>query len=86
MLKIFAKKGTDEKVLIMCGQKGVEAAQLMLAAKYGGDWILVDKIHAYSEILHFNDGLIYKGFHGKKERYCKGLEQVSGHLLSDIQQ
>jgi predicted metalloprotease len=45
MLKIFAKLGTDEKVLIVCLKQQAEVLQLLLAAKHGGEWILVDKLN-----------------------------------------
>ncbi len=74
MIKIFAKHGTDEKVVAVCPRDQVGNIQLELAKKYGGNWLWVDKIHAYSEILKFNDGLKYLGFNGKDERYCNGIE------------
>lgn len=76
MIKIFAKYGTYEKAVVVCTQDHVEIIQLALAKKYGGSWLLVDKIHAYGEILKFNDGLKYLGFHGRDERYCKGIETL----------
>ena len=72
-MEIFAKYGTDEKVVIDCSQGQVRNTQLALAKKYGGEWSLVDFLHQ-CEILHFTDGLTYLGFHGKNERYCKAID------------
>jgi hypothetical protein len=76
MLKIFAKYGTDKKVLMMCPTKQVGDVLTILNKKYGGNWVWVDKLHGYNEILCFNDGLKYLGFHGMDERYCKGIEPI----------
>jgi hypothetical protein len=74
MLKIFAKHGTDEKVLAACPQEAVDNMINSLSEKYGGNWLWVDKLHLYSEVLHFKDELIYKGFHGRDERYCNAID------------
>ena len=75
MVKIFAKHGTDEKVLVVCQQQEVRDIQARLAEKFGGNWLWVDKVHA-GEILHFKDELLYLGFHGRNERYCSGIENL----------
>jgi hypothetical protein len=76
MVKIFAKHGTTEKALVVCSSHQVGVIITALGAKYGGDWIWVDKINPTGEILHFDDGLRYFGFHGRDERYCKAIEQL----------
>ena len=76
MIKIFAKHGTDEKVLASCQRKQVRDVQLNLAEKYGGSWVLVDEIEPMNEILHFNDGLKYQGSHGRDERYCNAIDNI----------
>ncbi len=86
MLKIFAKEGTDEKALVMCTRAHAGEARIILTHKYGGDWRLVDKLHTYSEILHFNDGQVYNGHLGVGERNCKAISEVSPRLLNEIQQ
>ena len=77
MVKIFAKHGTDEKAIVVCPQDQVRNIQLALTEKYGGNWLWVDKIQPNGEILKFNDGLKYLGYHGKDERYCNGIEVLS---------
>ena len=76
MIKIFAKHHTDEKVLIVCSQEQVGHCMEMLDTKFGGNWVLVDKLNSKDEFLKFTDGLPYKGFHGNPERYVKGIEQI----------
>lgn len=75
MVKIFAKKGTAEKVLVLCKREKVGAILTFLNANYGENWIWVDSINP-GEILRFNDGLTYLGFHGREERYCNGIEKL----------
>lgn len=77
MVKIFAKYGTDEKALVVCSQDQVRNIQISLAKRYGGNWIWVDKLQPNGEILHFKDNLVYRGFHGKNERYCNGIQKLS---------
>ncbi|MDH8702347.1 hypothetical protein M2138_001709 [Dysgonomonadaceae bacterium PH5-43] len=75
MVKIFAKHGTSDKALVICAREEVLYAQKRLSEKFGGNWLLVDKIDRNNaEFLLFNDNFIYKGFHGKDERYCNGIE------------
>lgn len=77
MLKIFAKHGSSEKVLVCCEQNEINRVLHHLGDKYGGNWLWVDKINMQSgEILKFDDGLKYLGFHGKDERYCSGIEKL----------
>lgn len=74
MIKIFAKKSTSEKVLVVCSREEVPYVQRSLSIKMGGDWILVDKLDRDNlEVLIFDDGLIYQGFHAMNERYCRGI-------------
>ena len=75
MVKIFAKHGTDEKVLVLCKREEVGTILKFLDANYGKNWLWVDIVNQ-GEILKFNDGLIYLGFHGKEERYCKGIKKL----------
>ena len=77
MIKIFAKHGTDEKVLIVCPREHAREVQLMLVERFGGNWVWIDKLDGKNEFLRFNDGLPYRGFHGKPERYAKGIEQAN---------
>lgn len=75
MVKIFAKHGTDEKVLVVCKQEEVGSVLTFLNKNYGENWLWVDRLNP-SEVLKFNDGLLYLGFHGKEKRYCKGIEKL----------
>lgn len=73
MIKIFAEFGTSKKVLVVCQVKEVRNIQLGLSEKYGGKWVQVDDFDPMREILLFDDGLKYQGFHGKDERYCSAI-------------
>jgi hypothetical protein len=78
MLKIFAKHGTDEKALVCCERNEVLSVQIALENKFGGNWIWVDKLDRNNrEILLFNDGLKYLGYHGKPERYSNGIKSLN---------
>ena len=66
-VKIYAKFGTTEKVMIF---KDIPDIQLILNTKFGGDWLLVDKIKNHEEALVFSDTNIYQGFHPKIKRYA----------------
>jgi hypothetical protein len=76
MMKIFAKHGTTEKALVVCPREQIGNIQLSLNEKFGGNWVLVDKLKPQSEILKFDDGLTYLGFHGRKERYSNAIESL----------
>ena len=79
MIKIFAKKNTSEKVLVTCMREDVRKVQLYLSNELGGDWLFVDKLNSKDEILKFDDGLVYRGFHGRNERYVNGILKLSTH-------
>jgi hypothetical protein len=77
MLKIFAKHGTDEKVLAACDQGSIHKTIIALNDKFGGSWVFVDKVRVYEdEVVKFQDGLIYRGFETNKNRYCKAIEKL----------
>lgn len=75
MLKIFAKKGTNEKALVACGREQVGIVMSNLNTKLGGDWIFVDKVNP-GEILLFEDNMTYRGFDGVSERYSSGIRKL----------
>lgn len=78
MLKIFAKRGTSEKVLTVCSQEQVREIQHLLNAKCGGSWVWIEKLSSSSEMLFFNDGKVYEGFDGRNSRYVQGIKQLRG--------
>lgn len=75
MIKIFAKHKTTEKVAVFCLREEIRFILIALEEKYGGSWLPVDET-TKGEILHFDDGLEYLGFHGRDERYCKAIERL----------
>lgn len=75
MIKIFAKKGTTEKVAIMCESPQIEIVQMILNRRLKGDWYFVDIVQSH-EILLFQDGLKYDGFSPDQERYCDGVTPI----------
>lgn len=75
-MKIFAKHGTSEKVLIFCKTGNVKNIQVMLSEKYGGNWVWVDQLLIGMEFLRFDDGMKYQGFHENIDRYANGIEGI----------
>ncbi|MBN2521389.1 MAG: hypothetical protein JXB17_12825 [Bacteroidales bacterium] len=80
MLKIFAKLGTNKKILICCKREDVHIVQGKLNKKYPGDWIWVDNINQ-NELLKFNDSKVYRGFDGVTDRYCGNIEKIGINLF-----
>ena len=76
MVKIFANLNTDEKVLVLCAKSQVDEVRNLIQLKYGGAWLYVDDIDPRTEILKFNDGMIYSGFNPEQERYANGIEKL----------
>lgn len=75
MLKIFAKKGTNEKALVPVPNDKVRDAMVILNEQLGGDWVYVDKLQP-GEFLLFKDETIYRGFDGKSERYSDAIKKL----------
>jgi hypothetical protein len=75
-MKIFAKYGTDEKVILTCENSKVGDTLTLLEQKYGGRWLWVDNLQ-FNEGVKFNDGLIYLGADGRDRRYCIGIETIN---------
>lgn len=67
MVKIYAKYGTNEKVMIF---QDIPDIQIILQMKFGGEWLLVDQIKSNDEALVFTDTNIYKGYHPDIKRYA----------------
>lgn len=67
---------TSEKVLISCSQEQCKDIQGKLNDKFGGEWVLVDSIDPFFEILHFDDGLVYDGFDPSIERYSTAIDSI----------
>jgi len=84
--KIFAKHRTSEKVLISCSQEQCREIQQKLNDKYGGEWVLVDSIDPFFEILHFDDGFVYNGFNPSIERYSTAIDSITenSYPIGDI--
>jgi hypothetical protein len=72
---IFAKKGTNEKVLLPVPKKFIVLAMVQLNRKRGGDWVYVERLKPGEGIV-FSDGMTYKGFDGVSERYCDKIEML----------
>ncbi len=75
MIKIFAKKGTDEKVAIECLPRYNAVVIGKLNERFGGEWIAVETIDTF-ECIKFNDGDIYKGFDNRAGRYSKAIGKL----------
>lgn len=67
-LAIFAKRGTDEKILVPCFAFNTPFIMRELNEKYGPDWVVCDDLKP-NEGLQFKDGMIYKGYSPKISRY-----------------
>ena len=74
-IRIFAKKGTDEKVIILCPRQNVGQVQEALNKAYEGNWLLVDDLKV-DEVIRFNDGQKYQGYTPKIDRYCSKIETL----------
>lgn len=77
MLRIFAKVGTSEKIACLCKTDQVQALLLEFNIQYGGDWVPVDDVRTSYEILKFDDGLVYRGFHGFDKRYSAAITKFT---------
>jgi len=76
MLKIFAKKNTDEKAVILCRNEEVGKQLEYLNSIYGGSWVMVDDFNAPDEILMYKDGMVYSGFNENLKRYSSAMHAV----------
>ena len=74
-LKIFAKKGTSEKVIIDAPREFVKDIQIYLGKHLGGDWLLVDDIHP-GEFVHFSDTQEYNGYNPSIDRYSDAIKTI----------
>ena len=74
-VRIFAKHGTDEKVIILCPRQNVGQVQKALIKSYGGNWLLVDDLKV-DEIIKFNDNQEYLGYNPNVKRYCSKIENL----------
>jgi hypothetical protein len=79
-ITIFAKHKTDEKFAIICSREQIPLIQNKLNEQFGESWLYVEEINPFVEGFKFNDGLIYLGFHGRKERY---LNKIINFLKRD---
>lgn len=77
MFTIFAKYGTDEKIVIHCFPAQHRKILEKLNKHFGGNWLAVDELRTENEIIKFNDGLIYKGFQSNIERYSDSIRKVN---------
>lgn len=73
---IFAKHLTNEKVLILCTHDELKAIQTKLCEQLGGDWVWVENLKS-GEALQFTDGMTYRGFTSKDDRYSDQIIQVT---------
>lgn len=73
-IRIYAKFGTNEKVLLVCESN--KDYQKYLGKKYGGDWIFVEPFNYTKELLKFNDEMIYEGFNP----FCKSIIRYSSAI------
>lgn len=69
MIRIFAKQGTDEKVLFVCKSYQVNDTQHFLNQKYGGNWVWIEELKM-NEMFLCKDGAIYEGFDNRDGRYA----------------
>lgn len=77
MLKIYARYGTSEKILIYSDRGSIENITHQLSEEYGGYWVLVDVVDVNKgEILKFDDGLKYLGFNPEIKRYTTAITKL----------
>lgn len=75
-LKIFAKKGTKEKVVIFCSRADIGEIQKSLNKAHGGSWVWIEHLKT-NEIIKFSDDTEYSGFHGRNERYSDAIVDIN---------
>jgi len=75
MLKIFANKGTDEKIAVYCHYGQIQDLMRAFNSEFGGNWVLVDEVATSTEILKFNDGLLYEGYSQNIDRYSNFIKK-----------
>lgn len=68
---------TTEKFAIICEGNQIISVQEYLNDTFGESWLFVEEVKGIFEGIKFKDGLEYKGFHGKEERYVNGIIQTS---------
>lgn len=76
-MKIFAKHGTSQKVIVNCTKLNILDTMVRLNNLYGGSWVFVEELN-FTEGLFFDDAMPYKGFGGptENERYSKGIKPL----------
>lgn len=52
-------------------------AMKKLNQDFGGNWVFVETINPSVEVIKFDDGLIYRGFDGVRERYSDAIKTLS---------
>ena len=72
MLKIFAKKDTNEKVLMYVPNGYVKDVLEKLNNKFGRNWLWVDSLKP-GEALSFTDNMVYQGYTPDIERYSSNI-------------
>jgi hypothetical protein len=85
MLRIFAKHGTNEKVLMMVPPgEAINFVMSRLNNQFGGDWVYVDALKV-NEFIRFTDNMVYLGYHPKFTRYSNAIfELKTPEILPDL--
>lgn len=74
-MKIFAKKGTNEKVVIQCPRQWIRETMIQLNTTELGNWVYVDELKP-GEGIKFSDSQIYHGFHPEIQRYTNAIINI----------
>lgn len=81
MIAIFAKLGTDEKIVTECQRSEVGALCRIYESQFGGRWVFADQCtYRLKEVIKFKDGQVYKGFEPDKPkdyRYSPTITKIS---------
>lgn len=78
-LAIFAKRGSNEKILVPCFDYNKPFIMRELNREYGADWVCVDSLNP-NEALRFTDGMEYKGYSPKIHRYSDNIIKLQTPL------
>lgn len=75
-LAIYAKKDTNEKILIPMPEWESANVQNALCKQFGGNWLLVDELKGDGEMIKFEDNMKYQGYHKDINRYSSAIKKI----------
>lgn len=76
MIKVFAKKGTSEKMLVPYHNR-IDFRELYkyINKEYGGTWVFVETVELGERVI-VDDGVVYNGYTGNQDRYISQVDKL----------